>query len=248
MSETAPEPDVTFNETSIDGMRVLVAEPDGVSPKGTVVMFPHVGGLTKTMETMAGIVAGGGYRCLVPDLYHRLGRIVLDPESHDPDAVRIRQIAASTVTNETAMADFQSVLTVLKSDPGASGKVGTIGFGKSGWFAILAAATFPDEVAAAASVLGFGFSLQPEGEALDTFGRISCETYFAFAENDEIIPPDEPERVKALLARSPSKSLLVVHSGARHPYVFPDRAVHDPAAAARDWSAIFDMYGRALGV
>lgn len=247
MGNTPLEHDVDVAEVSAGGMRVIVAQPRGRQPNNAVVMFPHVGGLTGTMRTMAGIVARSGFLCLVPDLYHRLGRIVLDPESSDPDAVRIRKIAAAHVTDETAMADGATTIGLASSTAGKQVKVATLGFGRSGWFSVLAAARMPEQIGAAASVLGFGFAGMNKQKACAALGQLRCPVYFAFAEHDEIIPPEEPESVRRLFPDLPAGSGFVVHPGTRHPYIFPDRQVHDADAAARDWQTILPMFRNALG-
>ena len=219
-------------------MRAIVAEP--AAARGGIIMFPHVGGLTDTMRTMAQIVADGGYVCVVPDLYHRLGTIVLDPQSNDADAVAIRKIAAASVTDENAMRDASAAIAWLDQQ-GVARPFGTVGFGRGGGLALLAAASFPGDIATGASILGFRF---PERAAL---ARIRGEIYCAFAEHDDIIPAEVPDDLARELSELSLPSHLVVHPRARHPYVFPDRAVHDPRAAAEDWATVFAMFGRHLG-
>jgi carboxymethylenebutenolidase len=219
-------------------MRAIVAQP--ATNKGGVIMFPHVGGLTDTMRTMAQIVADGGHVCVVPDLYHRLGTIVLDPQSNDQDAVAIRRLAAASVADGNAMRDAAAVIAWLNQQRIAKA-FGAAGFGRGGGLALLAAASFPGDIAAAASILGFAF---PERDMLT---RITGEIYCAFAEHDDIIPREVPQNLAKQLTELPLTSRLVVHAGARHPYVFPDRAVHAAKAAAEDWASVFAMFGRHLG-
>jgi carboxymethylenebutenolidase len=219
-------------------MRAILARPANAEVIGGVIMFPHVGGLTDTMRTMAGMVAAGGYLCFVPDLYHRLGTIVLDPQSDDDDAVAIRRIAAASVTDECAMRDTRASIDWLAQQNSVAQPYGAVGFGRGGGLALAAAGTFPDEIAACASILGFGF---PDRECI---ARIHGEIYCAFAEQDDIIPREVPTKLRALLSEIAVPSRVVIHAGAHHPYVFPDRAVHDVAAAANDWAQVFAMFKR----
>jgi len=224
---------------TVDGpMRAIVAQCKRAT-RG-VILFPHVGGLTGTMRTMAQTVADGGFVCVVPDLYHRLGMIVVDPESSDTDAVAVRKAAAASVTDANAMRDAAAAIAWLAGQ-GIARPFGSAGFGRGGGIALLAAATFPGDIAAAASILGFRF---PDRDALS---RINGEIYGAFAEHDEIIPADVPENLASALSSLKAPSRLVVHAGARHPYIFPDRAVHDAKAAAEDWASVFAMFERHLG-
>jgi carboxymethylenebutenolidase len=229
-------------------MLTLVARPHGAGPFPVVITYPHVGGLTGTMRLMAERVAAGGYACFVPDLYHRLGTIVIDPQSDDADVAAIRRIAAQSVTDANAMADTAALLDWLAAQPGVvAARVGTVGYGRGGSLAIRAAAEFPERVRAAASVLGFGFTTDGAEAARARLAPITGGLYWAFAEYDDIIPASVPAELSEVLRGLPLDASFVVHPGARHPYVFPDRTVHDPVAAGRDWEAIFAMYARHLG-
>jgi dienelactone hydrolase len=218
-------------------MRAIVARC--ADARRGVLLFPHVGGLTDTMRTMARIIAHGGCVCVVPDLYHRLGTIVLDPQSRNEDAVAIRKAAAASVTDADAMRDAAAVISWLGGQ-GLAGPFGAVGFGRGGGLTMLAAASFPADIGAAASILGFAF---PGREVL---ARVRGEIYCAFAEHDDIIPAEVPDNLASVLTDLAVPSRLVVHAGARHPYVFPDRTVYDAKAAAEDWASVFAMFDRRL--
>jgi carboxymethylenebutenolidase len=228
-------------------MRAILARPRGPGPHAPVIMFPHVGGLTETMREMAGLVAAGGYLCAVLDPYHRLGTIVLDPQSRDPEAVAIRKVAASSVTVRRAMDDAKALMSWLAARPDVrASSFGSIGYGRGGYLALRAAAAFPERIRAAASVLGSGFTEEGANAARAWLGRVTAGLYCAFAEHDDIIPPSVPADLADLL-RDRKNARIVIHPGARHPYAFPDRAVHDPDAARNDWEAIFALFARELG-
>ena len=108
-----------------------------------------------------------------------------------------------------------------------------------------AAATCPQRVRAAVSVLGFGFAEEGPDTARKWLAKISGGLYCAFAENDDIIPPSVPTELAGLLGDR-NNAQIVIHPGTRHPYAFPDRAVYDPKAARRDWDAIFSLFAREL--
>ena len=242
------EPSMTFIDTDQGPMRAIVAWPTGLGPFPAVVTYPHVGGLTDTMQIMAERVAAGGYVCIVPDLYHRLGTIVIDPQSDDPDVVAIRSIAAASVTAQGVLEDTAAVFRWLDQHPQVRGPVcATLGFGRGGSLALRAAGAFPERVRTAASVLGFGFMGEGREAASACLARIAGGVYCAFAEHDHIIPASERAELASILDTLALDSTLVVHPGVHHPYIFPDRLVYDEAAASRDWDAIFAMFARHLG-
>jgi len=228
-------------------MRVIIACPPAGGPFPAVITYPHIGGLTNTMRIMARRVAAGGFLCVVVDLYHRLGTIVIDPESTDKDIVAISRIAATSVTEAGAMTDTQSLIAWLDSHPEVRGPCyATVGYGRGGALAVQAASHFPDRIRAAASILGFGFTAKGEQAARESLARIQARLYFAFAEHDEIIPRTVCDELAPLLRELNLDARLVIHPGTRHPYVFPDRTVHDAAAASRDWRTVFAMFTESL--
>jgi carboxymethylenebutenolidase len=228
-------------------MRAILAMPEGTGPFAAAIMYPHSGGLTETMRMMARRAAEGGYLCVVPELYHRLGTIVLDPQSNEANAIAIRKIATESLTSASVIADTRALLDWLSAQPFVrKGRKGTIGYGRGGSFAMLAAGTFPGEIAAAASVLGFGFIGDKADSPHHAFAKAKAEFYCAFAEHDEIVPESVPRALAVCLGASPVEHRLVVHPGVRHPYAFPDRAVYDRAAAEADWDHIFALFAKRL--
>jgi len=237
----------TFIDTPDGPMAAIVAMPRSVGPFASAIILPHVGGLTRTMRIMAERAAEGGYLCVVPDLYHRLGTIVLDPQSNDENVLAIRRIAAGSLTGSGVMADVRAVLDWLSRQSLARpGPRGVIGYGKSGSFSLLAAGRFPEEIKAAVSVLGFGFIADDPNSPHRWFPNIRGELYCAFAEHDDIIPPSVPDALRTELVAHRLNAEFVVHPGTRHPYVFPDRTVYDKAAAEADWARIFALFARCL--
>jgi carboxymethylenebutenolidase len=197
---------------------------------------------------MAKTVASGGYVCVVPDLYHRLGTLVLDPQSSDDRVVAIRKIAAASITTSDAMQDTRAVLDWLGTqDQVRASPCGTLGFGRGGSLALQAAATYPDQIRAAASVLGFGYTAESRDTAVALFRTLTAGVYCAFAGRDDIIPASEQDELSYVLAKAHVNAEIVVHPNARHPYIFPDRTVFDREAAHRDWDAIFRLFYRFLG-
>jgi carboxymethylenebutenolidase len=233
-----------FVDTPDGPMECLIARPAGPGAVDAMIMYHHVGGLTRTMRMMACRAARGGYLCVVPDLYHRLGTIVTDPESTDDKVLAIQKLAAASLNGRGVMRDTRAVLDWLAAQTSAkAGRRGAIGYGRGGSLAALAAGTYPQDIPAAASVLGFGFVRDADHSPHLVLDRIK-ELYLAFAEHDDIIPAGVPRQLEFLLKSSTVKSKFVTHPGARHPYAFPDRAVYDPAAAEADWREIFAMFAR----
>jgi carboxymethylenebutenolidase len=235
-------------ETPDGPMRAFVAHPRGSDAFAAAVIVQHIGGLSDTMKESARQVAREGYLAIVPALYHRLGDIVIDPVSRDPDVAAIRAIAVQSLRPVRVMADIAATLAWLRMEPRAArGRRGMIGYGGGSALALYAAATFPEEIAAMASILGVGFIRKDDPDSPHLrINSARAELYFAFAGEDEIIPERDVQALASMLAASRHKHSIVVHPGVRHGYAFPGRPVYDASAAARDWAELRALFTRAL--
>jgi carboxymethylenebutenolidase len=227
-------------------MKAFVAHPSRRGPFAAAVIVQHIGGLSETMKEEARQAARQGYLAVVPALYHRLGDIVIDPVSPDPPVAAIRAIAVQSLRPPQVTADLGATLAWLRAEPAAApGRRGLIAYGGGAGPALIAAATFAQEIGAMASILGTGLIKEGPDSPHAVLGRVDAELYFAFAEDDEIIAPADVRAIALLLASHPKHS-IVVHPGVRHGYGFPSRANYDAAAAARDWAAIRALFARTL--
>jgi carboxymethylenebutenolidase len=228
-------------------MKAFIAHPKRPGTFGAVVIIQHIGGLSEAMKEAARQVAREGFLAVVPALYHRLGDIVIDPVSNDPDVSAIRAIAVKSLRPPQVMADIKTTLAWLRTEQAAAhGRRGLISYGGSAGLALLAAATFPDEIGAMASILGLGFIKDGPDSPHLAINRVRAELYFGFAGEDEIIPSKDVDALAAMLAKSAVKHRIMTHPGVRHGYAFPERAVYDAAAAARDWAELRSLFGRTL--
>jgi carboxymethylenebutenolidase len=234
--------------TGDGNMQAFVAQPDAGGPFPAVLIVQHIGGVSESMKGVARRAAEEGYFCAVPALYHRLGEIVVDPLSTDDAVASIRSIAVRSLRPARVMADLRAALDWLGTEPAAaSGRRGLIGYGGGAGFALLAAASFPTEIGAVASILGAGFIKRDQEQSPHrVLGDVKAELYFSFAAEDEIIPARDVEALAAVLAASGVRHRVVVHAGVGHGYCFPDRAAYAPGAADRDGSELRAVFGRTL--
>lgn len=228
-------------------MRAFVAHPRRGDGFAAVVIVQHIGGLSDTMKDAARQLAREGDLVVVPALYHRLGDIVIDPVSRDPDVAAIRAIAVQSLRPPQVMADIAATLAWLRTEPRAArGRRGVIGYGGGAGLALYAATTFPEDIGAMASILGIGFIRNDPDSPHLRIDRARAELYFAFAGEDEIISAQDVQALASMLAASQLKHSIVVHPGVRHGYAFPGRPVYDAAAAARDGAALRALFARTL--
>ncbi len=106
---------------------------------------------------MAQRVASHGYNVLLPDLYYRGGpsKPFEAASAFKEGPERDRLMGLMRMLNQKAvMEDTASFLDFLEQQPSFTGKVGCVGYCMGGGFALSAAGTFPERIAAAASLHG----------------------------------------------------------------------------------------------
>jgi len=237
-----------FVETADGKMETFIVHPDEAGPYAPVVMYQNVSGLSDSMRMMARRVAAQGYYCVVPDLYYRLGKIVIDADSAAEHVLAIRNAAIKSLRNTAVMEDTRALLKFIQSDRVVRPRpAAVVGYCMGGRFSLLAAAHFPSQIAAAASLFGVGLITDAPDSPHLMFGKMRGEVYCGFAEHDPFAPPEFVKRFTELLERCNTvHSLVEVHPGSHHGYAFPGRPTYQKEAAERSWERIFAMFGRQL--
>jgi len=219
-------------------MDAYAAHPDGGGAWPLVVIFMDIWGLREELFAIVRRVAGEGYYCVVPNLFHREGRFSYAPRNAEgrtlsfdllPDDVqREMRGRAERLDRATLRSDTESILQFCRDQPVRQGPAGSIGYcmgGREAFFATEAADS-PHRL----------------------IDRMRGEVYCGFAEFDRGTPPEVIGRIEQALRRNPNVRFKTqVHAGARHGYALPDRDVHDHAATETDWANIFAMFRRQLG-
>jgi carboxymethylenebutenolidase len=231
---------------------ISIATPDGpmaafiAVPQAqriaSVVMFQHIGGLSETMRVSAREAAAHGYCCIVPDLYHRLGRIVIHPTDPDEHITAIRTIAVNSLRGRTVLQDVRAATDWLRDNGETRGTLGAIGYGAGAGMMLHMAGTEPATFGWVAAILGSGFVKPGRGDSPQlVLDRIRAAIYCAFAGDDEVLPASLPSEVQHRLKVARTDHRVVVHPRVRHGYCFPHRAAYDRNAAVADWQAIAAM-------
>ena len=235
-------------KTADGRMPVFIAEPAGTGPFPAVVMYQNVGGLSQVLVELARRVASNGYYCALPDLYYRLGKIVIDPDSKDAHVLALRKVVLDSLTDAGVMADTRALLAHIDGDRAAAGGVkGTVGFCMGGRFSVQAGALFPDVFVANGSLFGTRMMTDAEDSPHKLIGKLRGEIYFGFAEHDYALPlPKAREFIELLKQQCVARWEAEIHEGAHHGYSFPGRKVYQEQAAERSWSRIFSMFARQL--
>lgn len=247
-------PGTTVDVTTEDGIAdAYLARPDGDGPFPAVLFYMDAFGLRPHLEKMADRLAAAGYVVLVPNVFYRAGRspVVDLPEHIDPSArpalfEKIMPMLRS-LTPEGLMSDAAAYLRFLADSPlTADGPVGITGYCMGAGLALRTAGTYPDRVAAAAGFHGANLASEADDSPHLVAGKVTAELYFAHADQDAAMPPEQVERLEQALTEAGVKHRCEVYAGAHHGYTQADTAAYDEQAAQRHWTELLALFSRTL--
>ncbi|HUZ72794.1 MAG TPA: dienelactone hydrolase family protein [Stellaceae bacterium] len=245
-----------FDLATEDGqMPVFLSHPEKGGPFPAVILYMDMFGAREALYEVARYVAAVGYCCAVPDLYYRQGRVLYDFRDERNrvlsthrlgPGVRDAMISESRkLTDEMVLADTGALLGYLSDGARArSDEVGVFGYCMGGRYAILAAARYPERIAAAGCLHGTNLVTDKPDSPHRMVGRMRGELYCGFGADDPYAKPETIEAFHAALSQAPVRYEYAIHPGAGHGYALPDRDIYGPQATARDWEMIFQMFYR----
>jgi carboxymethylenebutenolidase len=220
--------------------------PDAPGPFPAIILYMDAPGIREELRNQARRIAKGGYFCLLPDLYYRLGALRFDvPRRNDAMSVVIRG-AMMSLTNAALIDDTAGMMAYLDGqDHVKAGPLGCVGHCMSGPFALAAAATFPRMKAAAALYGVHMVTDQPDSPHL-MVGEIKGELYIAFAEVDHAVPPNVVPDLKKALDKAGTKYAMETVPNTHHGYCFAARHDYNAIAAEATWEKLFSLWQRNL--
>jgi carboxymethylenebutenolidase len=210
-------------------------------------------GIRPTLYAMCERLAGHGYFVLLPNLYYRLG-----PAKQVKDVAKL--LAGDSEERDAMMQRFQSInhtligedtgtfLAVLDGQPKAkAAKVGCVGYCMGGGFALTAAGTYPDRIAAAASLHGAHLAVDAADSPHHKADRMKGRIYVGVSETDPYLAPGETERLKAALDAAHVRNQVEIYPGVVHGFAVDDVPVYDRPAAEKHWERILALFRETLG-
>ena len=116
-----------------------------------------------------------------------------------------------------------------------------------GRHALFAAATYPDQVLAFASIHGGKLVTDAPDSPHLAIPKLRAEGYFGWADRDAGATEEHLHRYKTELTRCKVPHRIDFMCGALHGYFFPERATHyNKDAAEKSWDAVLALFARAL--
>ncbi|MGI9155689.1 MAG: dienelactone hydrolase family protein [Marmoricola sp.] len=240
-------------ETSDGVAEAYVARSDDDEHPGVLFLMDAIG-LRPQIEQMADRIASWGYVVLAPNLFYRSGKAAdLAPQAD------LRQPGEREAFFKKAMPrigslgpeqvgpDLSAYLGALRGLPGVSeGPFGVTGYCMGGRVAMVAACSFPDDVAAAGAFHGGRLAADSPDSPHHDLPKAHAAFLFGHADQDSSNPPADIARLEAALDDAGLTYSSAVHEGAPHGYTMADTSSYDEAAAERHFTEMRELFDRVL--
>ena len=240
-------------ETVSDGEPLAVPRmrPASGGPHPLIVMFMDRPGIREALRAFGRRLAGHGYDVILPDLYHRHGRMIgygpaesaADPGAQDQLTTLMRSLTDDGIQN-----DLDAALDAVGADrPAGSGaSAGCIGFCLGARAVFRTMMRLPDQFTAGAmwhpSFLVDG---APDSPHL-TAGGLAGSLYAGFGEADKMMSVASMRPFIGAVSTLGDRVAIDILPGADHAYTWPDAPSYNEAAAERAWSQTLGLFGRVL--
>lgn len=214
------------------GERITIKTEDGsfdayvARPKGAkasaVVVLQEIFGVNQVMRDITDGLAGQGYLAICPDLFWRLAPGIEITDKSDAEWKRAFELRKAFDV-DAGMRDIQATINLIRSDPGASGQVGAVGFCLGGLLAFMTAAR--TDIDAAVSYYGVGL----DGRVAEA-EKLSKPLMLHIAEEDRFVP--KPAQA-VILAALKDQKLIEIHTypGCDHAFAREGGQHYNEAAA-----------------
>ena len=230
------------DKLTVDGseMDMYAALPDGPGPHPAVVIAFHVGGLDDFDRKMADQLADAGFVAVVPDLFHRFPRSVMD----GPRLDRLGHLQdPDIIADMNAAVDFLTANSSIDSN-----RLGVTGFCMGGRIAWLMAASNPIFKCTVpfygGNILG---NWGPGNTPFSMANNINCPMLFHFGAEDGNPSVADRDSFDAELTRLGKDFEFHTYEGAGHAfmdYTNPER--HHAASADAAWPRTIDFFNKHL--
>jgi carboxymethylenebutenolidase len=225
-------------EIPVDGatMGGHLAGPAEGGPHPAVIVWMEIFGINAHIREVTERVAREGYVALAADFFHRSGPgldLGYDDAGREEGFVHLRRLHADGM-----VADARAAVDWLRHREGARGdRIGCLGFCVGGHMAYLTACE--TDVAAVASFYGGGIAAEPTLARTEKIrGRILC----LFGGEDEHIPSEQVDAIKAELTKHEIRNEVVVYPGAGHGFFCDRRDSYHEEAADDAWEKVKALF------
>jgi carboxymethylenebutenolidase len=229
-----------------DTITGYLAQPAAAGRHPGIVVIHEAFGLVEHIRDIARRFANIGYDAIAPDLYARKG-----PPS-DPNNFDTVLPVMFGKPDAEAVQDLEAAAAYLRTLPGATGKVGAIGFCSGGRQTLLFACSSKLD-AAVDCWGGFIHRATPDAETtparptpiLDLVPRLGCPLFAVFGEEDQNPSPPQAEELKKRAGAAGKNVTVKVYKNAGHAFLADYRPSYREGPATELWHdavAFFDRH------
>lgn len=206
------------------------AHPDDGAAHPGLLCYPDALGLRPWLREMVETIAAHGFAVLAPNFFYRSGHapVVPVPDFSEPEAMgnffAALGPAREALTPDKAMQDAHGYLAWLSANElVAPGALAATGYCMGGRLALRTAATFGDQVAAAASFHGGFLAADDRPDSPHhTAADITAELFVAHADHDSSMPPEQITGLEQALDKAGVRYTSVVYPDAAHGFTMRD--------------------------
>ena len=242
------------------GTRVNVRTADGVMDGYTftpgqasakwpaVIMYMDAFAIRPQLAEMAQRLASDGYFVVLPNLYYRTPFAPFDAaqvHAEGPERDRFKQMIQS-IDCPMVMRDTAALIEFMDASPAAADTLGVVGYCMGGGYALSAAGTFPDRVAAAASFHGGSLATEKPHSPHLLAERIRGKVYIGAAEIDPSFPKEQQDRLERAFTNAGVDYTLEVYPGAKHGFAVIGHLVYDRESSERHWDRLLKLFHQTL--
>ncbi len=227
------------------------AQPESGGPHPLVVMFMDRPGIRHALHAFARRLAGHSYDVILPDLYHRHGRMIgYGPAemATEPDAPERLSVLMASLTDEGIQNDLDAALDAVAADrpTGSMQPAGCIGFCLGARAVFRTMMRLPEQFTVGAMWHpSFLVDEAPDSPHL-TAGQLAGSLYAGFGEADQMMSVASMQPfIQAVLALGDRVTVDIL-PGANHGYTWPDAPNYSESGAERAWSQTLARFGDML--
>jgi len=230
-----------------DTIKGYLAQPSQPGRNPGIVVIHEAFGLVEHIRDLARRFANIGYNALAPDLYTRSG-------SPDPNNMEAVFPVMFGLPDAQAVGDLEAAAAHLRGLPGATGKIGAIGFCSGGRQTLLFACS-SDKVDAAVDCWGgFIHRATPDAETtparpmpiLNMVDRLHCPLFAVFGEEDQNPTVAQSEELRARAQRVGKDVTIKVYENAGHAFLADYRPSYREGPAAELWADAVAFFNKHL--
>ena len=217
-------------------MKLHDAEPAG-DARGAVIVIQEAFGVNGHIEDICRCLADEGYRAVAPHLFHRTGDAVIGYDNMADVMAHLGELTAEGIA-----ADVDATLDHLRDNGFDDDQIGIVGFCMGGSVVVFVAERH---------VLGGAVTFYGGGVTAGRFGMPplaelapSLETPWLglFGEEDQGIPLDQVEALRAAAATSAVPTEVVIYPGAGHGFHCDARDSYHEASAKDAWQRMLAWF------